>query len=60
MERVLRAFELTEDGRRRRAYVTLLEAPAANAGGMIDEEARRRSAVDRISARKPPRIAYLK
>ena len=39
MERVLRAFELAEDGRGRRAYVAWLEARAANAKGKIDDEA---------------------
>ena len=39
MDRVLRSFELAEDGRGRRAYVAWLEARAANAGGKIDEEA---------------------
>jgi putative transposase len=39
MERVLRAFELAEDGRGRRAYVAWLEARAANAKGQIDDEA---------------------
>ena len=38
-EKVLRAFELAEDGRGRRAYVAWLEARAANDGGKIDEEA---------------------
>lgn len=38
-ERVLRAFELAEDGRGRRAYVAWLEARAANNGGRIDEGA---------------------
>ncbi len=38
-EKVLRAFELAEDGRGRRAYVAWLEARAANHGGEIDEEA---------------------
>ena len=39
MDRVLRAFELAQDGRGRRAYVAWLEARAANEGGKIDEEA---------------------
>ena len=39
MERVLRAFELAQDGRGRRAYVAWLEARAANAKGKIDDEA---------------------
>jgi REP element-mobilizing transposase RayT len=39
MERVLRAFELAEDGRGRRAYVAWLEARAAEDGGKINEEA---------------------
>ena len=39
MDRVLRAFELAQDGRGRRAYVAWLEARAANAEGKIDEEA---------------------
>ena len=38
-ERVLRAFELAEDGRGRRAYVAWLEARAAEDGGKINEEA---------------------
>ena len=38
-ERVLRAFELAEDGRGRRAYVAWLEARATHNGGKIDEEA---------------------
>ncbi len=38
-ERVLRAFELAEDGRGRRAYVAWLEARAANHKGEIDGEA---------------------
>lgn len=39
MDRVLRSFELAQDGRGRRAYVAWLEARAANAEGKIDEEA---------------------
>ncbi|MEY3896664.1 MAG: hypothetical protein RLZZ214_2184 [Verrucomicrobiota bacterium] len=39
MERVLRAFELAQDGRGRRAYVAWLEARAANAKGKVDDEA---------------------
>ena len=39
MERVLRSFELAQDGRGRRAYVAWLEARANTAGGKIDEEA---------------------
>jgi len=39
IERVLRAFELAQDGRGRRAYVAWLEARAANAEGKIDDEA---------------------
>jgi REP element-mobilizing transposase RayT len=39
MDRVLRSFELAQDGRGRRAYVSWLEARANNAGGEIDEEA---------------------
>jgi putative transposase len=39
MERVLRAFELAEDGRGRRAYVAWLEARAANSKGKIDDAA---------------------
>ena len=39
MERVLRAFELAEDGRGRRAYVAWLEARAAEDGGKINDEA---------------------
>jgi putative transposase len=39
MERVLRSFELAQDGRGRRAYVAWLEARAANERGMIGEEA---------------------
>jgi hypothetical protein len=37
--RILRAFQLAEDGRGRRAYVAWLEARAASDGGKIDEEA---------------------
>ena len=36
---MLRAFELAEDGRVRRAYVAWLEARAANDGARIDEDA---------------------
>ncbi len=39
MERVLRAFELAEDGRGRRAYVAWLEARAREDGGKINDEA---------------------
>lgn len=39
MDRVLSAFELSADGRGRRAYVEWLEARAANDGGEIDEAA---------------------
>lgn len=39
MERVLRAFELAEDGRGRRAYVAWLEARAVEDGGKINDEA---------------------
>jgi len=39
MDRVLRSFELAQDGRGRRAYVAWLEARAANVEGKIDEEA---------------------
>ena len=39
LERVLRAFELAQDGRGRRAYVEWLEARAANSAGKIDETA---------------------
>ncbi len=39
MDRVLRSFELAQDGRGRRAYVAWSEARADNAGGEIDEEA---------------------
>lgn len=42
MERVLRSFELAQDGRGRRAYVAWLEVRAANTEGRIDEEAIRR------------------
>ena len=41
MDRVLRAFDLAQDGRGRRAYVAWLEARAANHKGKIDEEAMR-------------------
>lgn len=37
--RLLRAFELADDGRGRRAYVAWLEARAAQDGGRIDEKA---------------------
>lgn len=37
--RILRAFQLAEDGRGRRAYVAWLEARAANDAGKIEEEA---------------------
>lgn len=37
--RILRAFNLAEDGRGRRAYVGWLEARASNDGGQIDEAA---------------------
>lgn len=39
MDRVLRAFDLSQDGRGRRAYVAWLEARAANEEGKIDEAA---------------------
>ncbi len=39
LDRVLRAFELAEDGRGRRAYVAWLEARAREDGGKISEEA---------------------
>ena len=39
IERVLRAFELAEDGRGRRAYVAWLEARASEDGGKINDEA---------------------
>lgn len=39
MERVLNSFELSKDGRGRRAYVAWLEARAANEGGNIDTAA---------------------
>jgi REP element-mobilizing transposase RayT len=39
MDKVLRSFELAQDGRGRRAYVAWLEARAANDGGKIDEDA---------------------
>ncbi len=39
IDRVLRAFELAEDGRGRRAYVAWLEARAAEDGGKINDEA---------------------
>ncbi|MCH7229178.1 transposase, partial [Haloferula sp. A504] len=38
-QRVLRAFELAEDGRGRRAYVSWLEARVASDGGRVDEAA---------------------
>lgn len=37
--RILRAFQLTQDGRGRRAYVSWLEARAKSDGGKIEEEA---------------------
>jgi REP element-mobilizing transposase RayT len=37
--RILRAFQLADDGRGRRAYVAWLEARASNDGGKIDENA---------------------
>jgi REP element-mobilizing transposase RayT len=37
--RILRTFQLADDGRGRRAYVAWLEARAANDGGKIDEDA---------------------
>ena len=37
--KILRAFQLAEDGRGRRAYLALLEARAANEDGKIDGEA---------------------
>ena len=39
LERVLKAFELSQDARGRRAYVGWLEARAENDGGEIDEAA---------------------
>jgi putative transposase len=39
IDRVLRAFELAEDGRGRRAYVAWLEARASNHGGEVDGKA---------------------
>jgi REP element-mobilizing transposase RayT len=39
MDRVLRAFELAQDGRGRRAYVAWLEARAKEDGGKINPEA---------------------
>lgn len=39
MERVLKSFELAENGRGRRAYVDWLEARAANDSGNIDQTA---------------------
>lgn len=39
LDRVLRAFELAEDGRGRRAYVAWLEARAKEDGGKISDEA---------------------
>lgn len=39
LERVLRAFELAQNGRGRQAYVDWLEARAANNSGKIDEPA---------------------
>ena len=38
-ERVLRAFELAEDARGRRAYLAWLEARAADEGGKVDDAA---------------------
>jgi putative transposase len=38
-ERLLRAFQLANDGRGRRAYVAWLESRATNDGGKINEEA---------------------
>lgn len=38
-DRVLRAFELSPDGKGRRAYVNWLEARAENKGGKIDDKA---------------------
>jgi putative transposase len=37
--RILRAFNLADDGRGRRAYIAWVETRAANQGGKIDEEA---------------------
>lgn len=39
LERVLKAFELSQDTRGRRAYIRWLEARAENDGGEIDEKA---------------------
>lgn len=39
MERLLAAFELSKDGRGRRAYISWLEARASNDGGKVDEAA---------------------
>ena len=39
MERLLKAFELSNDGRGRRAYVAWLENRAANDGGKVDDAA---------------------
>jgi len=39
MERLLKAFELAENGRDRRAYVSWLEARAENDGGKVDDVA---------------------
>jgi len=39
MQRLLKSFELAEDGRGRKAYVAWLEARAANDGGKIGEDA---------------------
>jgi REP element-mobilizing transposase RayT len=39
IERVMRAFELAEDGRGRRAYIEWLEARASNHGGEVDGKA---------------------
>ena len=38
-DRVMRAFELAEDGRGRRAYIRWLEARASNDGGKVDKKA---------------------
>jgi putative transposase len=53
--RILRAFNLADDGRGRRAYVAWLEARAANDGGKSTRRRRRRSAAAGISARKRSR-----
>ncbi len=39
LDKLLRAFELSQDGRGRRAYVAWLEARAASDGGRIDDDA---------------------